>query len=85
MEVGTGAYFDAFVVDGFVEALQQRGVRPDLVGRMNGFDKTSTQRRFDNRILGGCAGLAPLLQFDQYRIFSLILIAACQQKVDSFR
>lgn len=42
MQVGTGANFDAFVIYRFVEAFQQRCVRPYLVGRVNGFNETAT-------------------------------------------
>ena len=86
VQVGAGTQPDVAVVDGLVEAFQQRGIGPGLVARMRALAFAGTASlRPDDTVLFADTRVRPLLQFHDHQVRRVVLVATGQQHIDALR
>src|SRR5690606_9600748 len=81
VKIGAGPDGDALVVNRLVEALQEGGVGPGLVGGMDGLSESLAEGGHDDRILGRGLSRAPLLELDEHRVLAAQLVMAGEGEV----
>ena len=84
MQISTRRQADRLVLHRRVEILKQGGIAPGLVGGMRRLPLAAAQPCANDRILGCCGDVTPLLELDDHAHILPPLIGARDDNVDAF-